>query len=208
MEEVQLQSKDGVVIQISRRALRRSEMLSSIAESELGTEIIRLPSVTTLALEKIADFLNVIENIAANETDMSAGGQRFNQIEQPEMNDDDESITGESSADSSSPMVMLNYIRYSRSLRYSKVLEAYNERFLQSMSFPTLIEVIMTADYLQIDSILLLCSRELINLIEGRTEEKRRLRSSIGSDLISLIENREELLGSRSIRQFRARLHD
>ena len=157
MEVVQLQSKDGMVIPLSRRALKRSLLLSLIAEDELNCGVIKLQTVTSSALAKVVEYLEYFECSIVG----PASGQFIILNKKTEMDDDDD--------DSVIEVQQMTEVEDHN----IGLLRAYNKRFLESMSIPHLIEVTKAADYLVINLLFRLCFYHILHQMEGlSTEEK------------------------------------
>ena len=161
MEEVQLQSGDGVVYSISRRALKRSRLLSSIAEDEPNCGIIKLQTVTSSALAKVVEYLEEFECIVTG----PESGQSFIPEKKIELDDDDDSATEEHSKE-----------QHETELedRYCELLTAYINRFLESMTIPHLVEVTKAADYLVIYRLFRMGFRRIVYQLDGLNEMEIR----------------------------------
>ena len=161
MEEVQLQSGDGVLFPISRRALKRSQLLSSVAEDKPNCGIIKLRTVTSSALAKVVEYLEEFECIVTG----PESGQSFIPKKKIELDDDDDSVTGEDSKE-----------QHESELedRYCEQLTAYINRFLESMTIPHLVEVTKAADYLVIYRLFRMGFRRIVYQLDGLNEMEIR----------------------------------
>lgn len=157
MEMVKLQSEDGVVVPISRSALKRSQLLFSIADDELNCGIIKLQTVTSSALVKVVEFLEDVEYSIVG----PSCGQFHITNRSTEVDDDDDSVIGEEQQMTEIENQNVGLLR------------PYDKRFLESMSIPLLIEVGKAADYLLIERLFIICFLGIANqLIKLRKVKK------------------------------------
>ena len=177
MEELQLQSEDGVLISISRGALKQCQMLSAITENDVPNGIIKLQTVTAPVLTKVVEYLTAHED---DEPAEECGERLFIPKVQQKKCDlsDDDSVGGERDSEEEQEAEVDIYHN-----RYSGLLCAFDSRFLQSLSVPTLLEVTKAANYLGIESLLDLGCRGIAGHMKGLSTEAIRQKFNIRCDL-------------------------
>ena len=186
--QVQLQSEDGAVFNISRRALKQSRMLSTIFNENINPqEVIKLQTVTAPVLTKVIEYLSAHEeddSISSIEVEGSSNHaeNRIPRIlrqadRHPDLSDDD-SVNGEAEEGGRS-FVPETDIYHNR---YSGLLCAFDNKFLQSLSVPTLLEVTKAANYLGIDNLLDLGCRGIASHMKGLSTEAIRQKFNIKCD--------------------------
>lgn len=177
MEEVKLQSKDGVVIPISRRALKWSTMLCSFAENDFSKKSIKLQMVSTLALAKVVEYVDAIENFEKQKNDgISSITANPHNIPKIQKMDDDESVSGDDSEEEQEPdprkilpcspdieFSITVQLVYEYKKKFLRSMREYRSYFLKSLSLATLIEVIKAANYLGFNGIFDFCCEEVVN---------------------------------------------
>lgn len=180
-DQVQLQSEDGAVFSVTRKALKQSRMLSDII---VDGGVIKLQTLTAPVLTK------VIEYLTAHETDDVGNAERTPSIQVSKLQipriqkhnkrniSDDDSVNDELDDDDAGNFMETDIYHN----RYSGLLCAFDNKFLQSLSVPTLLEVTKAANYLGIDSLLDLGCRGIAGHMKGLSTEAIRAKFNIRCD--------------------------